>query len=248
MIIVKSEREIEAMRRAGRLVAEIHRQLREAVRPGITTFEMDDLAERLTLEAGATPAFKGYRGYGYTVCASVNDQVVHGVPNRRPLERGDIVSLDFGLLLEGFYGDAAFTLPVGKVTRETGALLEAGEEALRRGIAKATPKNRLYDIGAAIQRHAEGCGYSVVREYVGHGIGRALHEEPQVPNFGEENTGVRLRAGMVLAIEPMINQGGKEVRTLEDGWTVVTQDRSLSVHFEHTVAITENGPEILTTL
>lgn len=248
MIIVKSKREIEAMRRAGRLVAEIHQRLRDAVKPGITTFEMDELAERLTLEAGATPAFKGYRGYGYTVCASVNDQVVHGVPNRRPLERGDIVSLDFGLLLEGFYGDAAFTLPVGRVTRETGALLEAGEEALRCGIAKATPENRLYDIGAAIQRHAEGCGYSVVREYVGHGIGRALHEEPQVPNFGEENTGVRLRAGMVLAIEPMINQGGKEVRTLEDGWTVVTQDRSLSVHFEHTVAITENGPEILTTL
>ncbi len=248
MIIVKSKREIEAMRRAGRLVAEIHQQLRQVVRPGITTLEMDVLAERLTLKAGATPAFKGYRGYGYTVCASVNDQVVHGVPNRKPLEKGDIVSVDFGLLLEGFYADAAFTLPVGEVTKETEALLEAGAEALSCGIAKASPENRLHDIGAAIQRHAEGCGYSVVREYVGHGIGRALHEEPQVPNFGEENTGVRLRAGMVLAIEPMINQGGKEVRTLEDGWTVVTQDRSLSVHFEHTVAITENGPEILTTL
>jgi methionyl aminopeptidase len=248
MIIVKSKREIEIMRRAGRLVAEIHQQLRQEVKPGISTFEMDVLAERLTLKAGATPAFKGYRGYGYTLCASVNDQVVHGIPNRRPLEKGDIVSLDFGLLLEGFYGDAAFTLPVGAVTGETETLLQAGAEALRCGIAKACPENRLHDIGAAIQRHAEGCGYSVVREYVGHGIGRALHEEPQVPNFGEENTGVRLRAGMVIAIEPMINQGGKEVRTLEDGWTVVTQDRSLSVHFEHTVAITENGPEILTTL
>jgi methionyl aminopeptidase len=248
MIVVKSKREVEIMREAGRLVAEIHHRLREEVKPGISTLELDTLAERLTLKAGATPAFKGYRGYGFTVCASVNDQVVHGVPDRRPLETGDIVALDFGVLLDGFYGDAAVTLPVGEVSEETERLLLAGAEALRCGIAKTTSENRLNDIGAAVQRHAEGSGYSVVREYVGHGIGKALHEEPQVPNYGEENTGVRLRVGMVLAIEPMINEGEKEVQTLEDGWTVVTLDGSLSVHFEHTVAITENGPEILTTL
>jgi methionyl aminopeptidase len=248
MIVLKSEREIEIMRRAGRIVAEVHSRLREEVKPGITTLDIDELAERLTLKAGAKPAFKGYRGYEHTVCASVNDQVVHGIPNRKPLEEGDIVGLDFGVLIDGFFGDSAYTLGVGHVSGETEEFLRAGAEALRLGIEQATPGNRLHDIGAAIQKYSEGRGYSVVREYVGHGIGRELHEEPQIPNFGVADTGVRIKAGMVFAIEPMINQGGMDVEMLEDGWTVVTRDGSLSVHFEHTIAIKESGTEILTTI
>jgi methionyl aminopeptidase len=246
MIVLKSEREIEIMRRAGRIVARILQRLREEMKPGITTLELDGLAERLTRKAGALPAFKGYRGYQYALCASVNEQVVHGVPTKRPLCEGDIVGLDFGVIIDGFYGDAAITVPVGKVAEETKKLLDATVEALARGIAKATPAYRLHDIGAAIQAYTESRGYSVVREYVGHGIGRELHEPPQIPNYGDPDTGVRLRPGMVLAIEPMINAGAKEVETLEDGWTVVTKDRSLSAHFEHTVAIMGKGTEVLT--
>lgn len=245
-IELKSAREIGLMRRSGRMVAEILQALRDEIRPGVTTRDLDALAERLTLKGGARPAFKNYRGYRHTICASVNDQVVHGVPGKKPLAEGDIVGIDFGVVIDGFYGDSAVTIPVGAIEDSTQALLKAGAEALRLGIEKAAPGNRLNDIGAAIQTYAESQGYSVVREMVGHGIGRALHEEPQVPNYGRPDTGLRLKAGMVLAIEPMINAGEKEIETLDDEWTVVTRDGSLSAHFEHTVAITENGPEILT--
>lgn len=245
-IELKSDREIGIMRRSGQVVAGILQALRKEARPGITTLELDAMAERLTLKAQAKPAFKNYRGYRHSICASVNEQVVHGVPNKRPLKEGDIIGIDFGVILEGFYGDSAVTIPVGRISEEAKALLKVGAEALRRGIEKATPAHRLNDIGAAVQQYAESHGYSVVREMVGHGIGRALHEEPQVPNYGKADTGLRLKAGMVLAIEPMINAGAKEIRTLDDEWTVVTRDGSLSVHFEHTIAITEKGPEILT--
>lgn len=248
MIVLKSEREIDLMRHAGRIVAEILQRLREETKPGITTLDLDALAERLTRKARAVPAFKGYRGFEHSLCASVNQQVVHGVPTKRPLHEGDIVGLDFGVIIDGFYGDSAITVAVGKVSEETRRLLETTAEALSRGVAKATPAHRLHDIGAAIQAYAEFHGYSVVREYVGHGIGRELHEPPQIPNFGDPDTGVRLQPGMVLAIEPMINAGAKEVETLEDGWTVVTKDRCLSAHFEHTVAVTARGMEILTVL
>jgi methionyl aminopeptidase len=248
MIVLKSRREMDLMHRAGRIVAEILDRLREETKPGVTTLELDVLAERITRKAGALPAFKGYRGYRHTLCTSVNEQVVHGIPGRRHLKDGDIVGIDFGVIVEGFYGDAAVTVPVGQVSEGARRLIETTEEALRRGIEKATAKHRLHDIGAAVQTYAEARGYSVVREYVGHGIGRELHEAPQVPNFGDPDTGIRLRPGMTLAIEPMINAGGKDVETLDDGWTVVTRDRSLSAHFEHTIAITENGTEILTTL
>ena len=247
MIVLKSRREIEIMRRAGRIVAEILDRLRDETKPGVTTLNLDGLAERLTRKAGALPAFQGYRGYRHTLCTSVNEQVVHGIPGRRHLKEGDILGIDFGVIIEGFCGDAAVTVPVGRVSEEARRLLETTEEALRLGIAIATTEHRLHDIGAAVQAHAEARGYSVVREYVGHGIGRELHEAPQVPNFGEPGTGIRLRPGMTLAIEPMINAGGKDVETLEDGWTVVTRDRSLSAHFEHTIAVTESGTEILTT-
>ncbi|MDP3938010.1 MAG: type I methionyl aminopeptidase [Deltaproteobacteria bacterium] len=247
-IELKSPREIEIMRRAGHLVGEILQQVAAEARPGMSTLDLDALAERLTLKAGAKPAFKNYRGYRHTICASVNDQVVHGVPSRAALQAGDIIGIDFGVILEGFYGDSAITLPVGEISDEARRLLEAGKEALERGIAQAAPDKRLGDIGAAVQTFVEDLGYSVVREMVGHGIGRALHEEPQVPNYGRPDTGARLRPGMVLAIEPMINVGGSEIETLDDGWTVVTEDGSLSAHFEHTVAITEHGPEVLTRL
>jgi methionyl aminopeptidase len=248
MIVLKSPREIGIMRRAGRIVAEILERLREETKPGVTTLALDALAERLTRKAGALPAFKGYRDYRHTLCTSVNEQVVHGIPGRRSLRDGDIIGIDFGVIVEGYFGDAAITVPVGDVSEDALRLIETTEESLRAAIANATAGHRLHDIGAAVQALAESRGYSVVREYVGHGIGRELHEAPQVPNFGDPGTGIRLRPGMTLAIEPMINAGARDVETLEDGWTVVTRDRSLSAHFEHTIAITENGTEILTTL
>jgi methionyl aminopeptidase len=248
MIVLKSPREIGIMRRAGRIVAEILEQLRQEAKPGVTTLDLDAMAERLTRGAGALPAFQGYRGYRHALCTSVNEQVVHGIPGRRVLKEGDIVGIDFGVIVEGFYGDAAVTVPVGRASEAARRLIEATEEALRLGIENATAEHRLHDIGAAVQGFAEARGYSVVREYVGHGIGRELHEAPQVPNFGDPGTGIRLRPGMTLAIEPMINAGARDVETLEDGWTVVTRDRSLSAHFEHTIAITDSGTEILTTL
>lgn len=219
--------------------------LKAFIREGITTEELDRLAEEYIKRHGGIPAFKGYRGYPRSLCVSVNEEVVHGIPGKRRLKEGDIVSLDLGVLMDGYYGDAAITVPVGKVSELAKKLIKVTEEALYRGIEMARPGNRLSDISHAIQTHVEKAGFSVVREFVGHGIGKQLHEEPQVPNFGPPNRGPRLEPGMVLAIEPMVNTGTWEVRILPNGWTVVTADGGLSAHFEHTVAITDNGPEIL---
>ena len=219
--------------------------LKAFIREGITTEELDRLAEEYIKRHGGIPAFKGYRGYPRSLCVSVNEEVVHGIPGKRKLKEGDIVSLDLGVLMDGYYGDAAITVPVGKVSELAKKLIKVTEEALYRGIEMARPGNRLSDISHAIQTHVEKAGFSVVREFVGHGIGKQLHEEPQVPNFGPPNRGPRLEPGMVLAIEPMVNTGTWEVRILPNGWTVVTADGGLSAHFEHTVAITDNGPEIL---
>lgn len=246
MIILKSPREIEKMRAACKICAEILLLLREQVKPGVTTMALEELANSETLKRKAKPAFKGYCKYPNALCCSPNDLVVHGMPSRVPLKEGDILSLDFGVLYNDFFGDSALTIPVGSITAGTRALVAATEESLYAGIAKAVPGGRLCDISHAVQSYVEAKGFSVVRDFVGHGIGRNLHEEPQVPNFGAPNTGVRLKAGMVLAIEPMVNEGSHEVRILDDGWTVVTCDGGLSAHFEHTVAITDKGPEILT--
>lgn len=245
MIYLKSPDEIRKMRLANRIVVRVMKEMQKRVRPGATTLELDQKAESMVLEAGAMPAFKGYRGYGHTLCVSVNEEVVHGIPGSRTLREGDIVSIDCGVLYEGFYGDHAWTFPVGNVSAEAGKILEAGETALNIGIREMKKGNRLHDISAAIQKYVEGEGFSVVRDFVGHGIGRELHEEPQVPNFGEEGSGMRLKPGLVLALEPMVNEGVWQVETLKDGWTVVTKDRKLSVHFEHSVALTEKGAEVL---
>lgn len=245
---LKSAEEIEKMKEANRIVAEILEGLKKKVSPGVTTEDLDRYAEDGLKERKAKSAFKGYRGYPKALCTSVNSQVVHGIPSRTPLKDGDLLSIDFGAYYKGFYGDAAITIPVGNVSDEALRLKEIAEEALYAGIEKACIGNRLSDISFAIQSLVERNGFSVVREFVGHGIGRSLHEEPQVPNFGSPGLGVRLKAGMVLAIEPMINAGGSEVKVLQDGWTAVTKDGSLSAHFEHTVAITEDGPVILTRL
>jgi methionyl aminopeptidase len=243
---LRSGDEIERIREACLVVHAVLREVMAAVAPGVSTADLDRLAEARCRERGASPAFKGYHGYPGSICISVNEEVVHGIPSpRRVLREGDIVGLDFGVLHRGFYGDSAYTVPVGRVSGEALALLEATRAALASGVAAAAPQGRLGDIGAAVQRLVEASGYSVVRDFVGHGIGRRLHEPPQVPNFGQAGTGMRLRPGMVLAIEPMVNAGGAEVTTLADGWTAVTADGSLSAHFEHTVAVTENGPEIL---
>jgi len=246
MIVTKSLAELEMMREAGRVTAKALRVVGEAVRAGVTTAELDRVAEECIRAEGAVPAFKGYHGFPATLCTSVNDQVVHGIPGSTKLREGDILSVDCGAIVDGFYGDSAMTFPVGGITVEARRLLDATAESLQAGIARCRAGMRLYDIGAAVQNVAEGAGFSVVREYVGHGIGRAMHEDPQVPNFGKAGSGPMLKVGMVLAIEPMVNAGGYEVRSLPDGWTVVTSDGSLSAHFEHTVAVTENGPMVLT--
>ncbi|NJC88190.1 MAG: type I methionyl aminopeptidase [Desulfuromonas sp.] len=246
MIVLKSAAELEKMRAAGRIVAEILSQLESLIKPGITSGELDRLAEKECLRQGAKPAFKGYGGFPCTLCASPNDRVVHGFPDNRPLLEGEILSIDFGVLYQGYYGDAAVTVPVGRIDAETTRLLETTRESLRQAILKAVPGGRLSDISHAVQSWVEPRGFSVVREFVGHGIGRQLHEAPQVPNFGAPGQGPRLKPGMTLAIEPMINAGSPGVKILEDGWTAVTQDGKRSAHFEHTVAITEHGPEILT--
>ena len=248
MIILKSPQEIEKMRAPCRIVAGVLEFLKQMVRPGMTTWALNEKAEKEALRHGATPAFKGYSGYPYTLCCSVNDQVVHGMPCRRELEVGDILSLDFGVLYNGYYGDAAVTLPVGEISDSAKKLLKVTEESLYAAIAVATPSNRLSDISHAVQSHVELYGFSVVRDFVGHGIGKNLHESPQVPNFGLPGRGIRLRPGMVLAIEPMINEKGPDVKVLDDGWTAVTCDGGLSAHYEHTVAITDHGAEILTKL
>lgn len=246
MIIIKSQDEIEKIARACRIVAQVLKDLKGIVKPGITTREIEEFVDRTLAEKGAIPAFRGYRNYPSSVCTSVNDQVVHGIPSNLKLKEGDIVSVDLGVYLDGFYGDGAITLPVGKIGPGAERLLRVTEEALYKGIEKARPGNRVSDISSAIQRYVESHGYSVVRTFVGHGIGRSLHEEPQVPNYGTPGHGPRLREGMTLAIEPMVNEGTYEVRILDDGWTAVTADGRLSAHYEHTVAITKNGARILT--
>jgi len=246
VIVCKSPAEIERMRAANALVADVLAQLAGTVKPGVTTQDLDVLAERLVRAAGAEPAFKGYRGYPATLCASVNEQVVHGIPSVRKLVEGDIISLDMGVKLNGFYGDSAVTVPVGRVSEDAQRLLGVTQEALDRGIAQVRVGGRISDIGHAIQQHVESHGFSVVREFVGHGIGASLHEEPQIANYGEPGRGPRMAEGMVLAIEPMVNMGRPHVRVLSDGWTAVTRDNSLSAHFEHTVAVTKEGPVILT--
>jgi methionyl aminopeptidase len=246
VIVLKSAAELETMRAAGQIVAEILALLETRIKPGVTSAELDALAERECLRRGAKPAFKGYGGFPYAICASPNDRVVHGFPDRRPLEAGEILSIDFGVLYRGYYGDAAITVPVGEIDAATSSLVEVTRTALAEAIAKAVPGGRLSDISHAVQAWVEPRGFSVVREFVGHGIGRQLHEAPQLPNFGAPRQGPRLKPGMTLAIEPMINAGSPGVKILEDGWTAVTQDGRRSAHFEHTVAITESGPEILT--
>jgi methionyl aminopeptidase len=246
VIVCKSPAEIERMHAANQLVADVLARLAAMVAPGMTTADLDAEAERLVRAGGAEPAFKGYRGYPCTLCASVNEQVVHGIPSARALAEGDIVSLDMGVKLNGFFGDSAVTVPVGRVAPEVTRLLEVTQEALAKGIQRARLGGRVSDIGHAIQQHVEAHGFSVVREFVGHGIGSALHEEPQIANYGEPGRGPRLAEGMVLAIEPMVNMGRAAVKVLADGWTAVTRDGSLSAHFEHTVAVTKNGPRVLT--
>ncbi|MBN1205618.1 MAG: type I methionyl aminopeptidase [Myxococcaceae bacterium] len=244
---IKSKDEIALMREAGRIVCEILDELEKAVAPGVTTWELDALAEKLIYEKGARPAFKGYLGFPCCLCASINEEVVHGIPSKkRKLAQGDLMKLDFGVVYRGFFGDSARTVPVGKVSAEAQALVEATRQALEKGIAAAVPGNRLGDIGHAVQRHVEARGYSVARGFSGHGIGRKLHEQPEVNNHGEPGSGMKLRPGMTLAIEPMVNLGTWEVALLEDDWTAVTLDHKLSAHFEHTIVVTEHGPEVLT--
>ncbi len=247
-IILKSPQEIETMRRSNRIVAEILEEIKSVAKPGVTTRELNERAEELLAQRKARSAFKGYNGYPAVLCTSVNEEVVHGIPSDRVLREGDILSLDFGAIYEDYYGDAAITLAIGRISAEAERLMRVTEEALYLAIDRARPENRLQDISAAIQGHVESHGFSVVRDFVGHGIGQHLHEKPQIPNFGEAGRGVRLKPGMTLAIEPMINAGGHEVMVLQDGWTAVTRDRSLSAHFEHSVAVTENGPYILSKL
>jgi methionyl aminopeptidase len=246
VIVCKSAAEIERMRAANALVANVLAELEAMVAPGVTTRDLDEAAERLVRAAGAEPAFKGYRGYPCTLCASVNEQVVHGIPSTRALDEGDILSLDMGVKLNGFYGDSAVTVAVGRVSDEAATLLRVTQEALEKGIVQVRLGGRVSDIGHAIQQHVEANGFSVVREFVGHGIGAALHEEPQIANYGEPGRGPRLAEGMTLAIEPMVNVGRPAVKVLPDGWTAVTRDGSLSAHFEHTVAVTKDGPLVLT--
>jgi len=252
VISLKSEREIEIMRRANVIVAEVLMELRQIVAPGVTTLELDAIAEEQTLKRKAIPAFKGYevagRVFPRCLCVSINEEIVHGIPSNRALREGDIVGLDYGVIYEGYYGDSAITVGVGKVSNQARALMGVTEKALYKGIEQLHDGKRLGDLGSAVQQVAEGAGFSVVRAFVGHGIGKRLHEEPPVPNYGEPDRGVRVREGMVLAIEPMVNAGSHEVAMKEDGWTAVTKDGSLAAHFEHSVAVTKNGPYILSQL
>jgi methionyl aminopeptidase len=247
VIVLKSAREIDLMRRGGHILADVIAQLRATVKSGMSTREIDEEVEAFIRSRQATPAFKGYRGFPATVCASINEEVVHGIPSaHRRLKEGDIIGLDLGCIVEGYYADCAVTLPVGEVPPRVQELLDVTRESLERAIAECRPGRRLSDVSHAVQTHVERHGFGVVRAFVGHGIGRALHEEPQIPNFGEPGRGPQLRAGMVLAIEPMVTMGSHEVRILDDGWTAVTADGSLAAHFEHTIAVTEDGPEVLT--
>ena len=246
MIIGKSRRELEKMRAAGQLVGQVRERLREMVEPGITTLDLDHAAEKMIRDAGALPTFKGYNGFPYSICASVNEQIVHGFPSDYKLKEGDIFSIDCGVTLEGFVGDTATTVPVGKVSEEWLKLIRVTEECLERAIQQCLPGNHLGDIGWAVQEHAEANGYSVVRDYVGHGIGRRMHEDPQIPNYGRPGLGPKIKSGYCFAIEPMVNLGTHYTKVLADGWTVVTVDGQPSAHAEHTIAITDDGPEVLT--
>lgn len=248
MVILKQPDEIDKARASNRIVAEVLSVLREKVKPGVTTRELDKIAEGVADKRGAKPAFKGYRGYPFSLCTSVNDEVVHGIPSSRVLVEGDIIGLDFGIYHQGLYGDAAITLPVGKVDEQAANLMQVTEQSLYSAISQVCDGNRLGDISAAVQETVEAAGYSVVRDFVGHGVGKSLHEDPQIPNFGKKGRGIELKKGMILAIEPMVNAGKYKVKILSDGWTVITADGSLSAHFEHSVAITDNGPEILSKL
>lgn len=246
MIYLKSPEEIEALRLANQVVVKAMQALKEKIRPGVTTWELDQLAEAIILREGGQPAFKGYRGFPNAICISINEELVHGIPSqKRRLTEGDIVSIDCGVFKGSVYGDHAWTFPVGKISQRAQRILAIGEGALAVGLQKMKVGGRLYDISAAVQQFVEGEGFSVVRDFVGHGIGRQLHEDPQLPNFGTSGTGIKLRPGLVLAFEPMVGEGGYEVKTLADGWTVVMKDEKLSVHFEHSVAITDGGPDIL---
>lgn len=253
-IYIKSEAEIAVMRKADILVAKVLKKVREHARPGVSTLELDRLAEDMTRAAGAKPAFLGYQGAGpypfpASLCTSINEEVVHGIPSaERKLVAGDILSVDFGVLLEGFYGDAAITIPIGEVSPTAAKLVRVTQEALEKAIGQAVAGNRISDIGAAIQDHVEAAGFSVVRDFVGHGIGRALHEEPQIPHYRSSGHNERLRPGMTIAIEPMVNEGTWRVEAGKDGWTQLTQDRKLSAHFEHSVAVSKNGPVVLSRL
>lgn len=246
MIIGKSRKELEKMRAAGQLVGRVLQELRRMVEPGVTTLEIDRAAEKMIRDAGALPTFKGYHGYPFSICASVNEQVVHGFPSKYVLKEGDIFSIDCGATLEGFVGDTATTVPVGRVSAELLKLIRVTEECLERAIVQCREGKHLGDIGWAVQEHAEGHGYTVVRDYVGHGIGRRMHEDPQIPNYGTPGKGARIKNGYVFAVEPMVNMGTHLTKVLKDGWTVVTLDGRPSAHVEHTIAITEEGPQVFT--
>ncbi|QNR19787.1 type I methionyl aminopeptidase [Exiguobacterium sp. Helios] len=246
MIITKAPREIDIMRQAGQIVARTHKELQAHIRPGITTGQLDAIAERYIRSQGATPSFKGYNGFTGSICASVNEELVHGIPGDRVLHDGDIISIDIGAEYNGYHGDSAWTYPVGTISEETKRLLDVTEESLYKGLERAKAGVHLTDISHAIQSHVEAANFSVVREYVGHGVGQNLHEDPQIPHYGPPGKGPRLKTGMTLAIEPMVNVGKRYVRTLSDNWTVVTVDGSMCAHFEHTIAITDEGYEILT--
>lgn len=246
MVAIKSAREIEAMRRSGKVTAKVLGDLMRAAKAGMTTAELDRMAEQGIRSLGGTPTFKGYHGYTCSICASVNDEVVHGIPGSRVLRDGDLLSIDIGTTLEGYVSDTAVTIGIGRISAEAERLLRVTQECLMLGIGQMVTGKRLGDIGHAVQAHAEANGYGVVRELVGHGIGTRMHEEPQVPNYGRAGQGLELRPGLVLAVEPMITQGSHAVRTLDDGWTVVTEDGKLAAHFEHTIAVTDDGPKILT--
>lgn len=248
MIICKSPAEIEKLRRSGHIAREILEEMRMLVRPAVRTLDLEEYADKRIRQFGVKPAFKGYRGYPCCLCVSINDEVVHGIPSKRVLREGDIVSLDMGVIAGGYYGDSALTVPVGEISDSLQRLLRVTEESLLLAIERARAGNRLGDVSAAVQQHAEEAGYSIVKEFVGHGIGRALHEDPQVPNFGEAGRGPVLKEGMVFAIEPMVNAGTNEIRVLDDRWTAVTADGACSAHFEHMVAVTRNGPDVLTRL
>ena len=246
MIICKSPAEIEKMRKSGQVVRQVLLETSEKVRPGVTTLELEKFVEKRLAQLGAKPASKGYRGYPWCLCTSVNDEIVHGMPSNRKLAEGDIIGIDLGVIVDGYYGDSALTVPVGKISESAQKLLRVTEESLERGIQQARVGNRVGDVSAAVQEHVERNGFSIVRDMVGHGIGRDYHEEPQVPNFGQPGHGPALKEGMVFTIEPMVNSGGYQMRILDDNWTAVTVDGSNSAHFEHTIAVTRNGPDVLT--